>query len=63
MTGMENSFRSAELERVLHLTIWFPYTEEIEIFLLFPTLLSALQIAVHSVRVKSSLTSQHVETF
>lgn len=63
MTRMENSFRTAELETVLHLAIWFTYIEEIEVFLLFPTLLSALQIAVHSVRVNSSLTSQHVETF
>lgn len=61
-TIMESSFRTAELETVLHLTIWFTYTEEIERFLRFPALLSALQIAVHSVRVNSSLTSQHVET-
>jgi len=63
MTRMENSFRAAEFETLLHLTISFTYTEEIEILLFFPTLFSALQIAIHFLRVNSSLMSQHLETF
>lgn len=60
---METVKRTAELETVLHLIIWFTYVEEIKVFLLFPTLLSSLRIAVHSMRISSSLTSQCVKTF